>query len=200
MGFEALRGRMDVAMNMLCSCIVFMFLVTSAPISQFRGKGVNGGSNGATGASRLACVTVWGVKNDCNTNNYDHRPAGMACGRAKQLFQASEAFYIISVIVSFLASLLCGLYFIGMKTKIVLFVLAAAEVAFALIPWACMTAIWYNNYCDGSGVTIATTDGKANGVPFGKVLRDSFKTSAGYGLTVAAWCIQVIGLVLLFAM
>ncbi|KAK7200009.1 surface protein amastin [Novymonas esmeraldas] len=196
MGFETLRDCMGVAQNTLCSCIVFVLLITSAPISQFRGKGIGSG----TGASKLTCVTVWGVKNDCNTNDYDHRPAGMACGRAKQLFQASEAFYIISVIVALLATIMSSVFFMGIRMRVMLYVVAAAEVVFALIPWACMTAIWYSNYCGGSGVTIDPTIGKADGVPFGKVLRDSFVTSAGYGLTVAAWCIQVITLVLLFVL
>ncbi|GET90691.1 surface protein amastin, putative [Leishmania tarentolae] len=198
MGFEALRGRMDVALNMLCSCIVFVFLVTSAPISQFRGKGINASATG--GASKLTCVTVWGLKNDCDTNNYDYRPTSMGCARAKQLFQVSEAFYIIAVIVSFLSCLMCGLYFIGIKAKVLLIVLAIFEAVFALIPWVCMTSLWYNNYCGGSPVNLNKTNGKLDGVPHGFMLRETFRISAGYGLTVAAWCIQVIGLGLLIAM
>ncbi|CAG9578271.1 putative surface protein amastin [Leishmania major strain Friedlin] len=195
MGFEALRGRMDVALSMLCSCIVFMFLVTSAPISQFRGRGMNVG-----GASKLSCVTVWGLKNDCTANNYDYRPTSIGCARSKQLFQVSEAFYIVAVIVSFLSCLMSGLYFMGIKAKVLLVLLAVLEVGFALIPWVCMTAVWHGNYCGGSTVKINTSSGKADGVPLGSVLRESFKASAGYGLTVAAWCTQVIGLVLLIIM
>nr|ABI79069.1 amastin [Leishmania donovani] len=183
---------------MLCSCIVFVFLVTSAPISQFRGKGIHASADG--GASKLTCVTVGGLKNDCNTNNYDYRPTSMGCARAKQLFQVSEAFYIIAVIVSFLSCLMCGLYFIGIKAKVLLIVLAIFEAVFALIPWVCMTSLWHNNYCGGSPVNLNRTNGKLDGVPHGAMLRDIFRISAGYGLTVAAWCIQVIGLVLLIIM
>ncbi|KAG5472310.1 hypothetical protein LSCM1_03709 [Leishmania martiniquensis] len=195
MGFEALRGHTGVALNMLCSCIVFLFLVTSAPISQFRGSGIR--ADGSGGASKLSCVTAWGVKSDCNANNYDYRPASIECALPKQLFQVSEAFYIIAVLVSLLSSAMGGLYFIGMKFTRVLMLLAVLEVALALVPWACMTAVWYGDYCGGSTVTINTTNGKADGVPYGSVLRASFKASAGYGMTVAAWCTQVLGLVLL---
>lgn len=198
MGFEALRGRMDVALSMLCSCIVFMFLVTSAPISQFRGRGIN--ASATDGASKLSCVTAWGLKNDCNSNNYDYRPKSIECADVERLFYVSEAFYIVAIIVSFLSCLMSGLYFIGMKAKVLLVLLAVLEVVVVLIPWVCMTVVWYSEYCGGSTVNINTSNGKADGVPYGFVLRESFKASAGYGLTVAAWCIQVIGLVLLIAM
>ncbi|KAG5498599.1 hypothetical protein JKF63_02885 [Porcisia hertigi] len=195
MGMEALHGRMGVALNMMCSCIVFTFLVTSTPISQFRGEGI-----GAGGASKLSCVTVWGLKNNCDSNHYDHRSTSIECQRPKQLFQAAEAFYIIAVIVSLLSSIMGGLYFIGLKAKLLLVALAVVEVAVALVPWACMTAVWYNDYCGKSTVVIDGKNGKLSGVPYGSVLRGAFKFSAGYGMTVSAWCIQVIGLVLLIAL
>nr|CCM17486.1 surface protein amastin, putative [Leishmania guyanensis] len=198
MGFEALHGRMDVALNMLCSCTVFMFLVTSAPISQFRGSGIR--TDGSGGASKLASVTSWGLKNDCNNNHYDYRSTSITCARSRQLFQVAQAFYIIAVIVSFLSSLLSGLYFIGIKAKVALIVLGFLEVVVALIPWVCMTAVWHNDYCGQSTVMINASSGKANGVPYGSVLRTAFKMSAGYGMTVTAWCVQVVGLTLLLTM
>ncbi|CAJ1039301.1 putative Amastin surface glycoprotein [Leishmania shawi] len=188
MGFEALHGRMDVALNMLCSCTVFMFLVTSAPISQFRGSGIR--TDGSGGASKLACVTSWGLKNDCNNNHYDYRSTSITCARSRQLFQVAQAFYIIAVIVSFL----------GIKAKVALIVLGFLEVVVALIPWVCMTAVWHNDYCGQSTVMINASSGKANGVPYGSVLRTAFKMSAGYGMTVTAWCVQVVGLTLLLTM
>ncbi|KAG5473077.1 hypothetical protein CUR178_02995 [Leishmania enriettii] len=198
MGFEALDGHTNVALYLLCSCTVFLFLVTSAPISQFRGQGIR--SDGTGGASKLSCVTVWGLKNDCNRNDYDYRPTSIECALPKDLFQASEAFYIVAVLVSLLSCLMGGLHFMGIKAKLLLILLAVLEVVLALIPWACMTAVWYSDYCNGSTVTINATTGKSDGVPYGSVLRSSFKISAGYGMTVAAWCIQVIGLVLLIVM
>jgi hypothetical protein len=200
MGFEAIRGCMNVAMNLLCSSIVFLLLITSAPISQFRGKGLKVVGNSTTGVSKQSCVSVWGLKNDCSVNDYSFRPATMKCARGKQLFQASEAFYIISVIVALVASIMGGLYFIGIKMKILLMVLAVAEAVFSLIPWACMTGVWYASFCNSSEVTVNHTIGKPDGIPYGKLMRDNFSTSAGYGLTVAAWCIQMIGMVLMFAL
>lgn len=202
MGFETLRGKLDVALNVLCSCVVFLFIVTSAPVSQFRGRGVTVSADGvAKGSSKLACVTVWGLKNDCSKNNYDYRPANMGgCKKAEALFKVSEAFYIIAAVSTCLATVLGGLFFIGMKTKIALYVLTALNIVFTLIPWACMTAVWYQDYCGGSSVLISSEDGTTSGIPYGKQLRDNFKTSAAYGLTIAAFCIQVIGLILLCAM
>lgn len=201
MGFETLAGKMDVALNVLCSCIVFLFVVTSAPVSQFRGKGLKTDSNNVTtGGSKLSCVTVWGVKNDCSKNNYDHRPADMACKDAANLFKVSEAFYIIAAVSTCAATVLGGIFFIGFRTKIAVYVLAVLNIVFVLIPWACMTAVWYKNYCDGSNVMISPENGSAYGIPYGKQLRDNYKTSAAYGLTIAAWGIQVIGLILLIAM
>lgn len=201
MGFESIRGSMGVAANILCSSIIFLFLITSAPISQFRGTGLKVASDGTmTGASKLSCVSVWGLKNDCGLNDYNYRPASMECARGKQLFQAAEAFYIIAVIVSLVASIMCALYFMGLRMKILLYVLSVAETVFALLPWACMTGVWYANFCDSSEVTIDNAIGKLDGVPYGKLLRDHFATSAGYGLTVAAWCIQVAGMIMLFVL
>lgn len=201
MGFEAVRGCMDVAMSLLCSSIVFLFLITSAPISQFRGKGIKTASDGTvTGASKLSCVSVWGLKNDCGLNEYQYRPSSMDCARGKQLFQASEAFYIIAVIVSLVASIMSCVYFIGLRMKILLFALAVAEAVFALIPWACMTGVWYANFCNSTEVTVNRTIGKPNGIPYGKLLRQDFVASAGYGLTIAAWCIQVVGMICLFVL
>lgn len=200
MGFETLRGRMDVALNLVCSAIVFLFLITSAPISQFRGKGLKASGNSTIGASKMSCISVWGLKNDCSMNDYSYRPGDMKCARGKQLFQAAEAFYIIAVIVSLLASIMGGLYFMGIRLKILLIVLAIGELLFSLIPWACMTGVWYANFCDSSEVVVNRTLGKPEGIPYGKLLRDDFSTSAGYGLTIAAWCIQLVGTILLFAM
>ncbi|KPA83087.1 putative surface protein amastin [Leptomonas pyrrhocoris] len=201
MGFEAIRGRMNVAMNLVCSTIVFLFLITSAPISQFRGKGIKTAADGTvSGASKMSCLTVWGLKNDCSINDYHFRPASMTCARGKQLFQASEAFYIISVIVSLVSSIMGGLYFMGIRMKVLLMVLAVAEVVFALIPWACMTGVWYASFCNSSEVTVDRTIGKPDGIPYGKLLRQDFETSAGYGLTIAAWCIQLAGMIFLFVL
>lgn len=201
MGFEALRGSLNVAMNLLCSTIVFLFLITSAPISQFRGKGIKTAADGTvTGASKLSCVSVWGLKNDCGLDEYSFRPASMGCGRGKQLFQASEAFYIVSVIVALVSCIMSALYFMGIRMKILLMVLAVAETVFSLIPWACMTGLWYASFCNSTEVTVASTNGKPDGIPYGKLLRENFSTSAGYGLTIAAWCIQLVGMVLLFAL
>jgi hypothetical protein len=201
MGFETLRGKLDVALNVLCSCVVFLFIVTSAPVSQFRGRGLKTSADGTTvGGSKLACVTVWGLKNDCSKNDYDHRPTNMECKKAADLFKVSEAFYIIAALSTCVATILGGLFFIGIKTKIALYVLTVLNIVFTLIPWACMTAIWYQNYCGGSNVTISLNDGSAEGIPYGKQLRDNFKTSAAYGLTIAAFCIQIIGLILLCVM
>ncbi|KPA83089.1 putative Surface protein amastin [Leptomonas pyrrhocoris] len=201
MGFETLSGKLDVALNVLCSCVVFLFIVTSAPVSQFRGKGLTVGTDGVvSGASKLACVTVWGLKNDCSKMNYEHRPVDMTCNQASALFKVSEAFYIIAALTTCGASLLGGLYFLGIKTKIALYVLTVLNIVFILIPWACMTGVWYQNYCGGSTVPISTETGSVGGIPYGKQLRDNFKTSAAYGLTVSAWCIQIIGLILLCVM
>ncbi|KAL7696857.1 Surface protein amastin [Lotmaria passim] len=201
MGFETLRGKLDVALNVLCSCIVFLFIVTSAPVSQFRGKGLKTDANGVvSGGSKLACVTVWGLKNDCSENNYDYRPADMECKKAADLFKVAEAFYIIAAVSTCVATILGGVFFIGIKTKIALYVLTALNIVFTLIPWAVMTAVWYQDYCDGSKVVINTENGHTAGIPYGKQLRDNYKTSAAYGLTIAAFCIQIIGLVLLCVM
>ncbi|CAJ1030407.1 Amastin surface glycoprotein, putative [Leishmania lindenbergi] len=86
------------------------------------------------------------------------------------------------------------------QAKVVLIVLAFLEVVVALIPWACMTAVWHNDYCGQSTAMINRSSGKADGVPYGSVLRTSFKMSAAYGMTVAAWCVQVTGLTLLLTM
>ncbi|KPI88694.1 putative Surface protein amastin [Leptomonas seymouri] len=201
MGFETLSGKLDVALNVLCSCVVFLFIVTSAPVSQFRGKGMKADANNVvTGASKLACVTVWGLKNDCSKNNYEYRPADMGCSKVSSLFKVSEAFYIIAALTTCAATVLGGMFFIGFKSKVLLYVLTVLNIAFTLIPWACMTGVWYKDYCGGSSVAINTENGNVAGIPYGKQLRDNFKTSAAYGLTVSAFCIQIIGLILLCVM
>lgn len=187
MAFESLKGKLDVGVHMLCVCIVFIFLVTSAPISQFKGKGVL-----QSGASKVTCVTVWGLKNDCSNNGYDYQLSSLNCDKPKQLMQAAEAFYIISVVVSLIEFVLAGMFFIGFRTRIALIVLAVFEIALALIPWVMMTVVWTNNFCDDIAVPMNVTDGKVTGIPVGKQLRDNFKRSAGYGLTITAWAMQII--------
>lgn len=192
MAFESLKGKLDVGVHMLCVCIVFIFLVTSAPISQFKGKGVL-----KSGASKVTCVTVWGLKNDCSNNGYDYQISSLNCDKPKQLMQAAEAFYIISVVVSLIEFILAGMFFIGFRTRIALIVLAVLEIGLALIPWVMMTVVWTNNFCDDIAVPMNATDGKVTGIPVGKQLRDNFKRSAGYGLTITAWGLQIISVAVL---
>lgn len=192
MAFESLKGKMCVALYALCMSITFIFMITSTPISQFKGKGMSN-----DGAKKVSCVTVWGLKNNCGLNSYDHRPSSFGCDRPQQLFQASEAFYIISVVVSLLACVLSAVWFFGMPVKVALVALGVCNSAFALIPWVLMTVVWYQDYCGNVSVTIDNATGKASGIPTGSLLRENYKTSAGYGLTIAGWCVNIIGLVLL---
>lgn len=116
------------------------------------------------------------------------KPSDFQCKKTKQLFQAAEAFYIIAVVVSLAECLLAAFYFMGYPTKISMYVLGFLNVICTLIPWAAITAIWKNDFCN-----------QGQGSITGPFIRKNMKVSAGYGLTITAWCIQVIGMILLFA-
>lgn len=63
MGFENLEGKVNVAVHLVCTCIVFIFITTSVPISQFRGLGSN-----EYKAPKISCLTAFGLKVDCDKN------------------------------------------------------------------------------------------------------------------------------------
>lgn len=207
--FNAVMKKQGLAINVLLSFVVLLLMVTSAPLPQFKGKGVpvtctltavdtTPATSPGCGASRLACITVWGSKSVCANNGYQHRPTEMTCAVPKQLFQASEAFYILSVVTSIIIFICTGLAILDYISRSVVLVLSTLNSIFTLIPWVCMTALWYNNYCGGSTVEYDYY-GKPNSIPYGSDLRNAYTRSAAYILTTIGWCIQMIALICLIA-
>ncbi|KEG09347.1 amastin [Trypanosoma grayi] len=178
MAFEALSGKVGPSIYLLCVCITFVFVVVSTPIAQFKGKGVT-----VTGAGQKgSCVTFWGLKNDCKTNGYTLRPADMMCEegntRLRQVFQAAEAFSIISIFVVLVSGIAVVKQLAGSSTHWIAVLSALLSVATVLIPWACMAAVPHSNMC---------------GEAFKAAWKANWKFSAGFGLFVSGWAIQVIG-------
>lgn len=206
--FNHVMKKQALAVNLLLSFVVFVLMVTSAPLPQFKGKGITSECtllktdttvSPDCGASRITCVTVWGSKAECSQNPYEYTPTGMTCSVPKQLLQTSEAFYILGVVASLTIFIITGFSILDYLPKSSVVVLSVVNVAFTLIPWACMTALWYKDYCGGSKVEYDYY-GKPNGIPFGSDLQASYNRSAAYILTIAAWCIQVISVVCLVVM
>lgn len=206
--FNHVMKQQALAVNVLLSFVVFVLMVTSAPLPQFKGKGITSKctleKNSSTlspdcGASRLACITVWGSKAECSGNPYEYTPTSMTCSVPKQLLQTSEAFYILGVVASLSIFIMTGFSILEYLPKSSVVVLSIVNLAFTLIPWACMTAYWYKDYCSGSKVEYDYY-GKPNGIPYGSDLQNSYSRSAAYILTIAAWCVQVISVVCLVAM
>lgn len=199
MAFEVLKGKMDGAVFMLCTLIVFLFVTTSCPVAQFRGRGMNvyaAEEHTRTPAAKHSCITVWGYKDNCIKNTYAQTVGDISNGEVKRLFQVSEAMYIIGIFVSLLLIALTGLYLNGMKLKLVLIILGAVEIGLTLIPWACMTAVWSKDfgttYDNLNEITANAYTGDAY-MAYGEALRYLFKFSAGYGLTIAAFIVQLFG-------
>lgn len=187
---------------------MLLLMVTSAPLPHFKGKGVttkctltknSTATSADCGASRLACVTVWGSKSVCANNGYQYRPADLECSTPKRLLQASEAFYIVGVVNSLLIFGFTILAILDHMPKSVVVVLSSLNSIFTLIPWVLMTALWYNDYCGGSTVEYDYY-GKPNGIPYGADLRSSYTRSAAYILTTLGWCMQMIALIALVAL
>ncbi|RNF18151.1 amastin [Trypanosoma conorhini] len=185
MAFEAIAGKLGASVYMLCACIAFVFVCVGTPTAQFRGRGYLHGAD----VSKLSCVSLWGMKNDCTKDTYDLRPGDFVCpdsaSRLKQVFQAGEAFAIISIFVTLASIIAVGYHFFRSSSVVPTMILAVAGVVTILIPWACMAAVY---------------NGKMCGSAFRTNWQKQWKYSAAFGLYVAGWCSQVLGTVCLMAL
>eukprot|EP00796_Vickermania_ingenoplastis_P013536 gene13536-biopygen70 len=201
--FKSVMEKQGLAVNCLWSFVVLLLMVTSAPVAQFKGKGISAegsGSLGEHGASTLTCITAWGLKYDCSDVTYTFRTSAAGCALPENMMKASSAFYIISVIVSLAVFCINMLAIFEYVSKGMVLALCGTNAVLTLIPWVCMTVMWYTDACGGSKVAYDSYLGQPKGIPYGEQLRDGFNMSAGYILTIAAWCIQVIAVICLLAL
>eukprot|EP00796_Vickermania_ingenoplastis_P013567 gene13567-biopygen101 len=114
------------------------------------------------------------------------------------MMKASSAFYIISVIVSlavFCINMLAIFEYVSGYGASAVRYQRGADAH----PVVCMTVMWYTDAC-GSKVAYELPGAAQRHPAYGEQLRDGFNMSAGYILTIAAWCIQVIAVICLLAL
>eukprot|EP00796_Vickermania_ingenoplastis_P013534 gene13534-biopygen68 len=68
------------------------------------------------------------------------------------MMKASSAFYIISVIVSLAVFCINMLAIFEYVSKGMVLALCGTNAVLTLIPWVCMTVMWYTDACGGSKV------------------------------------------------
>ncbi|ESL10404.1 hypothetical protein TRSC58_01865 [Trypanosoma rangeli SC58] len=100
MAFEALAGKVGTSLYMLCVCIAFVLVYVGTPTAQFSGMVYLGGAN----MPKLSCVALWDMAKQCSIDGYDLHLGDFVCPTSasclQQVFQAREAFAIISICVT----------------------------------------------------------------------------------------------------
>ncbi|KPI82786.1 amastin-like surface protein-like protein [Leptomonas seymouri] len=154
--------------------IVLLFVVVSTPIDQLKSKSTSG------------CWTFWGAKSRCK--NTDHSATGtqaFGCAHRRNNMSGGGAFAIISILTTLTAFIFGVLMLLRIPCAVIIpLFLTCLSVVTILISWACIVGVYTERMC--------STEGSK-----GTKMSDFMDYGAGFGLMVAAWCFQVINVVVL---
>jgi hypothetical protein len=153
-----------------CAAVALVLVVIATPEGVF--QEINGTN----------CITLWGRKEDCNSNNYVCKTNDCGtCSEFTQRMNAAAAFAIISI-ASLLLTL--GMTLLGLtkrlpSMKLISAVFGLGTASFLIIVFALEGSLYNQLLC---GVSIRNTA--------------VYQYGAGFGLTVTAFCVVLIGSVL----
>ena len=164
--------RLAVYIGVLFLSIVFV--IVSIPTSQLDLVG-------------KSCITYWGYKDNCDTATYTYTRPLYECEATRSRLGAGAAFSIITLVVyvvNFTAAIIvvCCLkespHKVSLTSRVVVGSLGVVTIVMQLISWAVIASIHSSHYCLDKGV-----------LAFG----------VGFGLNLASWVLNVLGVVLLLA-
>ncbi|CBZ27454.1 amastin-like surface protein-like protein [Leishmania mexicana MHOM/GT/2001/U1103] len=147
----------------------FLCVLVATPISQFDVKDGSG------------CYTFFGYKTACSLSALSEiGTAAFGCKQRRDTMSTGAAFAIISIFTTLVALVFMGLMLLRIPCAMfppLLF--TCLSVFTTLISWACVASVYSMNMCNG---------------PFYRFVH----YGPGFGLIVAAWCLQTINVVVLF--
>lgn len=136
-----------------------------------------------------ACISIWGYKPKClgtwfRTIKWEEfgnaeDPDGY-CKKGDSLMKGAQAFSVMSVIGGFLTVFVALLeLFHYAELAVVACIIASIGMVATLVTWSTMLAMYWSNLC-GQGV-----------------YADTYKMGNGLILFITAWCLQMVGILVL---
>ncbi|KEG12145.1 amastin-like surface protein-like protein [Trypanosoma grayi] len=149
------------------SFVSFVLTLVATPIDVYRDRGSS------------ACVTMWGSRRTCGTNEYT--PTDWGCADRENHIDAARAFSILSIILTFgsfvLGALLIARLFV--YKRIIPAVISLGATMTLVLTWGCLAGVYHQKLCDDDPLS-------------GVALRETHTYGVGFGLFVAAFCVQLI--------
>jgi len=186
--------------------VALLFMVVATPIEFFtikdewRDKLIPDDHSGKT-----MCITAWGIKSGCRSRGYylrDYRR--VFCNRVRLNFKIVEAFCLMTIgFMTF--ALIAGIMAVCHKTsKGATGGLGTFAMVLCIIPWGVCAGMYHQRpCCETTGwetsqrTTVCTGMNPAVTEPIPR-FKEMGKYSAAFGLVVAAWCLQFIGIIFAF--
>ncbi|ORC87750.1 amastin-like surface protein-like protein [Trypanosoma theileri] len=150
----------------LCFCS-FVLSVVATPLDIFRDR------------SSSLCLTMWGGRATCSTNEY--KPIDWGCSDRRSHINASRAFSILSILLSCIACILGVLlvFEIFLFRRIVPAVISLGASITLVLTWGCIAGVYNEMLCETE-------------ISPGTSLKGTYKYGAGFGIFVAAFCLQFV--------
>ncbi|CBZ40930.1 uncharacterized protein [Leishmania mexicana MHOM/GT/2001/U1103] len=157
--------------------VAFLLVLVGTPLDMFRAAAPD------ILGPKLVCVSLWGMKVDCYNTTYIVTTDVLwadCLGRLK-LFQAAQAFVIISVLIYF-SAFIFGMFllFCSSTFRWVCLGLNVAGIFTLCVVWAAMVVTYYKD--DESDC---------------KKAKDEFTFGIGFDLLITAWCLNIINAILM---
>ncbi|KPA80047.1 putative amastin [Leptomonas pyrrhocoris] len=207
------RGGKHPVVGLIIYCVLqfvaLLFVVIATPIAMFKmnNEWRNKVYPQLASSSKQLCVSAWGMKLGCSQTGYYNRDfTHTFCYRVRVNFKVVEAFCIMTIGFMVLG-LAMGLLSVMQKvTKGSAGAIGAFAMLLCIVPWSIIAGMYYQKPC--CETTGWNTDNKVRncqGNNTNIVNEDipGFKTMGnygpGFGLLVAAWALQVVGIVFAFA-
>lgn len=198
-------------------CLVIIFTIVSIPTSQIditssellrevtdnmvlNSENVYNFSNAVNVKS---CYTYWGYKEDCDAAPYTLPVSLMWCTAIKSRLQAGAAFSIISLVIYLVLFLMTAVVMCCLtesprireknrrkntKSRWIIGIVGVVCVITHVICWACIAGIHSSNFCAGEHPEVHD--------PTVVAIHDDYKAfGVGFGLSLTAWCLHVLGVV-----
>lgn len=155
------------------------------------------------GTNEKLCVTAWGMKAGCRSTGYYNRDyTTNFCYRVRTNFRVIEAFFLMSLafmVFAFIAALFSVCQKVGKGSVGALSVFA---VMVCVIPWGVVAGMYWQKPCCETDywhtpqqVRVCVFSNGSQDVP---PFKDMGSYGAGFGLTVTAWCLQVVASIFAF--
>lgn len=133
-----------------------------------------------------SCISIWGFKPKCLKSWFRHidfddfEGTGRECKKADSLMQGAQAFSVMCLIGGFMTTAVALLeLFHFAELAVVACIISSISMIATLVVWATMLAYYWSNLC---GVV---------------VYADEYKIGKGLILFITAWCLQIVGTLIL---